>query len=186
MTSHEEHMIRKIKSDYPKGTCIELIYMDDPYAKLPPRTPGVVEIVDDIGTIHVNWDNGSTLGLVPGIDRFRKVMKPLPTRRFSRKPGDIEELKVIDHTDSSRKVVIEKVIELDPVGFKHFSENLHEDYDFIHDCIPLMGMDLDTLTCHCVLIKEVGASDGILVESEGYDYARYAAYWDGGYDNGSK
>ena len=26
-----------------------------------------------MGTIHVNWDNGRTLGLVPGEDSFRKL-----------------------------------------------------------------------------------------------------------------
>ena len=177
MTFQDENRIRRIKADYPTGTRVELIYMDDPYAKLLPGTQGVVEHVDDIGTIHVVWDNGSTLGLVPGVDRFRKVIKPLPTRRFSRKPGSIEELRTVDHTDSSRKVIIEQVIELDPEGFRHFSENLREDYYFIRENLSLMGMDLDTMTCHCLLIKEVGAKDGILVESEGYEYARYAAYW---------
>lgn len=130
------------------------------------------------------WENGSTLGLVPGVDRFRKVLKPAPKRRFSRKPGTLQELMEVDHTDSSRRVVIDKVIELDPVGYRHFSENLHEDYYFIHDNIPLMHMDSDGVTCHCLLVKEAGARDGILIESEGYNYARYAAYWDGGDESG--
>ena len=32
-----------------------------------------VDAVDDIGTIHVRWDNGSGLGIVPGVDTVRKV-----------------------------------------------------------------------------------------------------------------
>jgi Domain of unknown function (DUF4314) len=36
--------------------------------------------VDDLGTIHVKWDNGSTLGLVPGQDSFRVVVDDGVTR----------------------------------------------------------------------------------------------------------
>jgi hypothetical protein len=36
-------------------------------------TQGTVDFVDDTGTIHVDWDNGSTLGLVPGEDQYRFV-----------------------------------------------------------------------------------------------------------------
>ena len=38
----------------------------------------------------------------------------------------------------------------------------------------------DDFACHCILVMTQGAGDGILIESEGYKYARYAAYWDGG------
>jgi hypothetical protein len=31
---------------------------------------GTVEYVDDMGTIHVKWDNGRTLGIVPSEDKF--------------------------------------------------------------------------------------------------------------------
>ena len=39
---------------------------------------------------------------------------PLLKRRFSRKPINLEELKAVNHTDATRNVIIEKVIELDP------------------------------------------------------------------------
>ena len=56
-----------------KGKRIELIYTSDPYTDLKPGDRGTVDFVDDMGTIHVNWDNGSTLGLVPGEDQYRFV-----------------------------------------------------------------------------------------------------------------
>ena len=56
-----------------KGKRIELISTSDPYTKLKPGDRGTVDFVDDMGTIHVNWDNGSTLGLVPGEDQYRFV-----------------------------------------------------------------------------------------------------------------
>lgn len=58
---------------YPKGTRVECVSMDDPFSPVPPGTKGTVTCVDDIGTIHVDWDNGSTLGLVCGKDSFHKV-----------------------------------------------------------------------------------------------------------------
>ena len=54
-----------------KGKQIELISTSDPYTELKPGDRGTVDFVDDMGTIHVNWDNGSHLGLVPVEDRYK-------------------------------------------------------------------------------------------------------------------
>lgn len=55
---------------YPKGTKIKLIKMvNDPFP-VKPGTIGMVESVDDAGTIHMHWQSGSSLGLIPGIDEF--------------------------------------------------------------------------------------------------------------------
>lgn len=52
------------------GTRVQLSYTDDPYTNLKNGDKGSVNFVDDYGTIHVNWDNGSTLGLVPNHDKW--------------------------------------------------------------------------------------------------------------------
>ena len=65
--------VKMYKEMYPKGTRIELIYMNDPYSPVPDGTKGTVECVDDMGTIHMKWDNGRTLGLIPWEDSFRKI-----------------------------------------------------------------------------------------------------------------
>ena len=65
--------VEALRRKYPKGTRVELISMEDPYSRLPEGTRGTVDAVDDIGTIHVRWDNGSGLGIVPGVDTVRKV-----------------------------------------------------------------------------------------------------------------
>lgn len=70
---YEKQFVQRMKANYPPGTRLELIGMDDPYTKNPPGTRGTVLCVDDIGTIHTRWDNGSSLGLVPGEDRFRRL-----------------------------------------------------------------------------------------------------------------
>lgn len=60
-------IVEKLKKEYPKGALVELIYMDDVLAP-PLGTIGTVEHVDDIGSIHVKWDNGSSLAVVYGQD----------------------------------------------------------------------------------------------------------------------
>ncbi len=56
-----------LRKRYPKGCLVELVQMDDNQAP-PIGTLGRVLFVDDIGTIHVSWSNGSTLGVVPEAD----------------------------------------------------------------------------------------------------------------------
>ena len=64
---------QKYKDMYPKGTRIELIEMNDDLCPVLSGTKGTVECVDDVGQIHMRWDNGRTLALVPGEDSFRKI-----------------------------------------------------------------------------------------------------------------
>ena len=53
---------------------VELVHMDDPYnATIFPGARGTVVSVDDIGTIHVRWDCGSSLGVVYGEDCCRVI-----------------------------------------------------------------------------------------------------------------
>lgn len=66
-------MLEQLKESYPKGTKVKLIKMNDPYTRLQPGTLGTVTGVDDIGTIHVNWDTGSSLGIAFGEDECRKL-----------------------------------------------------------------------------------------------------------------
>lgn len=61
-----------IKLEYPEGTRIQLDYMADPFA-VPSGTCGTVTNVDDIGQIHMNWDNGSGLAINVDLDRFHKL-----------------------------------------------------------------------------------------------------------------
>ena len=64
--------LNRLKSDYPPGQKVRLICMDDSQAP-PPGTTGTVRCVDDIGTIHVDWENGSSLGVVFPVDRIEKI-----------------------------------------------------------------------------------------------------------------
>ncbi len=61
---HPEY-IKHTKERYVPGTRIKLGEMQDPYSPVPPGTMGTVVTVDDMGTLHMKWDNGRTLGLIP-------------------------------------------------------------------------------------------------------------------------
>ena len=65
--------IDRLKAEYPIGARVELIRMSDSYTTIPAGTKGYVIGVDDIGTIHVSWDNGSHLGVAYGEDSCRRV-----------------------------------------------------------------------------------------------------------------
>lgn len=72
MSKQRENYVKRVREKYPAGTVLELDYMDDVQA--PPKGSRMtVTYVDDMGTIHGNWDNGSTIGLVPSCDRFHVV-----------------------------------------------------------------------------------------------------------------
>ncbi len=64
--------VQRIKDQYPSGTRIRLNHMEDMQA-VPEGTEGTVDMVDDIGQIHMKWDNGRTLALVPGEDSFSVI-----------------------------------------------------------------------------------------------------------------
>ena len=70
---------------------------------------------------------------------------------------------------------IEKVIHLSDSDFARFQQTLLDNYDFLRENADLMRVE-DGVT-HCLLVVGETFEDGILVNSEGSDYARYAAYF---------
>ena len=69
--------VERLRREYPAGTRVELVNMNDPYqTKLKPGSWGTVLTIDDTGTIFVNWDCGSSLGVVYGEDSVRKLYEP--------------------------------------------------------------------------------------------------------------
>lgn len=68
----EKDKVERLREEYPKGTKVRLISMNDPYP-VPEGTKGTVINVDDVGTVHVRWENGSSLGLIEHLDRWEKI-----------------------------------------------------------------------------------------------------------------
>ncbi len=67
------YTVKIVRKLYPAGCRVELVHMDDPYSTLPPGERGTVVLVDDAGTVFVDWDCGSSLGVVFGVDKIRKL-----------------------------------------------------------------------------------------------------------------
>lgn len=65
--------VEHLRKQYPIGTRVELVRMDDPYAKLKHGDTGTVEFIDDTGTLFCLWDCGSTFGVVYGEDGVKKL-----------------------------------------------------------------------------------------------------------------
>ena len=80
MSELTKNQIEALREQYPVGSRIRLIRMNDPYQPVPPGTKGTLVAIDDVGTFHANWDNGRGLGLVPGEDQFE--VTPLETLKL--------------------------------------------------------------------------------------------------------
>ena len=69
----KREVIERLRREYPEGTRVELLCMDDVQAP-PIGTKGTVLAVDDVGSLIMRWDNGSGLNVVfDGGDRVRKL-----------------------------------------------------------------------------------------------------------------
>lgn len=68
-----KEIVEMLRKQYPAGTRVELVRMNDQYSKLIPGDKGTVDFVDDTGTIFCTWDKGSTLGVVYGEDLVKKL-----------------------------------------------------------------------------------------------------------------
>lgn len=69
-----QEKIDRLRKQYPAGTRVELVKMDDPQAPAV-GTIGTVIAVDDIGSLIMDWDDGSSLNVVYGEDLVKKISK---------------------------------------------------------------------------------------------------------------
>ena len=93
--------------------------------------------------------------------------------RFFYKANQAQEL-VEEKGKEPIRVEVVKIIQLSAQQFRHFSANLILDMPFIAANKHLTGRDKGVI--RCLLVTTKGNRDGILVDSQGNDYARYSAY----------
>ena len=93
----------------------------------------------------------------------------MQTAKFTRKAESINELIPLS------TFTIEATVTLSASQFDHFKKNLLRDYSFIEEHAERMYQDNDGVM-HCIFVTAEESPYGILVESEGYNYARYSAY----------
>ena len=64
------------RRNYPLGTRVRLLNMPNDPNPVPAGTCGTVMAVDDAGQLLVQWDNGRSLSLLPGVDSFEVLERP--------------------------------------------------------------------------------------------------------------
>lgn len=74
MTFPSRATVERLRREFPAGTLVELVQMDDVQAP-PVGTIGKVVCVDDAGDLIMEWENGCGLNVVYGVDRVRKVYR---------------------------------------------------------------------------------------------------------------
>ena len=67
-----QKQVERLREQFPKGTRLQLISMEDPHG-VPEGTVGEVDFIDDAGQIHMKWENGSSLALIPEVDKFIRI-----------------------------------------------------------------------------------------------------------------
>lgn len=86
MLSREE--VKKLKERYPEGTAVRLVRMNGE-GQMPSGLCGKVRMVDDIGQIHVLWENGSQLALNIEEDAFETVRPPEAEEKLQEAVGEV-------------------------------------------------------------------------------------------------
>jgi hypothetical protein len=69
----EDDARRKEEPIAKQGDRVRLLATSDAHVELERGALGTVEFVDSMGTVHVRWDSGVTLGLVADEDSFELV-----------------------------------------------------------------------------------------------------------------
>lgn len=64
--------VAMLRARYPEGMRVRLVSMEDTQAPKP-GTLGRITFVDDMGDIHIAWDTGSSLAVIPGIDEIERA-----------------------------------------------------------------------------------------------------------------
>lgn len=165
--------IQRLKDQYPEGTRIEVIHMEDTQA-VKKGSLGTVQFVDDMGTIHVSWDDGGSLGLIPGVDSFKVVQE-------NKLNYEVRNVDIKLNASLIRKDYLEpephhirKAVKVTQKDYHNLLENPLDDKEYIAALADGMYQDDDVHFSIVVYCDE--EPDAILVQSEGYNYARYSSF----------
>lgn len=102
--------VNEIRELYPAGTQIILEEMSGE-SQMPYGLKGTVDFVDDIGQIHMNWENGSSLALNVEEDSFEKVEVPEKISVVLVEPGKYPRLVEIEDSLEAMQSLVEGNIE---------------------------------------------------------------------------
>jgi len=127
--------VKQLKENYPPGTRLELLHMDDPYQPVPDGMRGTVHHVDDGGHIDMRWDNGRTLSLVYDKDKFRKLTMDEIAEEEIAKGHE-----VVNLGDDCQIVLPDEPVDCSSLGY--FDELEEECWDLVKSYCSRLGIKM--------------------------------------------
>lgn len=141
-------IVNAVRAEYPIGCTIVLLSMNDPYREMPSGMKGIVTAVDDTGTVFANWENGSTLGAVYGVDRIKRVFKNTRVNYLYRDACNYKTQNTVVVPGIISKEQIEKIINccIDKEMFipEQIGWDLLRGWDVTEDDHPYAELDKDS------------------------------------------
>ena len=98
------------------------------------------------------------------------------TAFFIKCPRRIEDFKKLNIPEQRKVFTIEKTIVLSKYDYENFISDFCIDRWFIEENVNLCYVD-DAEIWHCILVKQFGKNKGVLIQSDGCVYTKYAAYY---------
>ena len=72
-----------------EGMRVMMVNMPDDPNPVAPGTKGTIKVIDDMGIIHVKWDDGRMLGVIPGVDRYELIKEESISSSIAQTPSKI-------------------------------------------------------------------------------------------------
>ena len=131
--------VKQLKENYPPGTRLELLHMDDPFQPVPDGTKGTVKFVDDDGQLHMTWDNGRTLAVNTEVDTIRKLTMDEIAEEEIAKGHE-----VVNLGDDCQIVLPDEPVDCSSLGY--FDELEEECWDLVKSYCSRLGIKMIHMT----------------------------------------
>lgn len=118
--------IEELKEKYPVGTRIRLLQDMDDSQPIKAGEMGTVDFIDSMGSVHMRWDNGRSLAIIPDVDKFEIVEQPKKIKVIIIEPEKEPIVKEIDNTLEAKQAIVGGLIQCVPSMFSK-----DDAYDFI-------------------------------------------------------
>lgn len=118
--------LEELKRTYPVGSKIKLLEdMGDPQG-IKAGQIGILEYIDDEGSLQMSWDNGSSLAIIPEVDKFEIIELPEKIKVIIIEPEKNPYVKEIYNTLKAKQEIVGGLIQCLPTMFSK-----EDSYDFI-------------------------------------------------------
>ena len=127
-------LAEEYRKSHPPGTRLMLLGTTEKLQPIPIGMKGTVSHIDDMAQIHMEWDNGRTLAILPEEDLFRKLTEEELTAENS------QNYKTVPFADDCNIVVPNRVVDCSRLGF--FDEIEYDCWHLVEKYAELLGIEL--------------------------------------------